>query len=151
MASATRTSNSTRAPLPPADNDFPSLSTKPVKASSWVTNKAGPCFSELARSWGIQQKEEDERKKQYTKEKMTEERLKKEQEDKEHAFYRVGLVNTSHLFYSTRKEEQAYAVERYIDDDEEEVNEVYEEEEEEQDMSESDVGWNQRRSKNDLY
>ena len=145
MASATRASATPRAPLP-IDNDFPSLSTKSANTPPRVKNKAGPRFSDLAQSWGVQQKEEDEQKKQYAKEKMTEQRLKKEQEEKELGFYRVGLVNTSCLF-SSKREEHTYEVER---EEEEDGSEVYEEEEEEYDAAELDAGWNQRRNKNDL-
>jgi hypothetical protein len=142
MASATRA----RTTFVPTNEDFPTLSSsKPARAS----NEASKRFSDLARSWGIQQVEEEEKRKRLEKEKINEEKLKKEQEDKERSFYQIGLVNRTRLLRSCSKSEQQVSYD--LGGEEMVEEEEFYEEEEEEDVYELDAGWNQRRSKNDLY
>ena len=138
MASATRVT------FVPTTDDFPTLSSKPARAS----NEASKRFSDLARSWGIQQVEEEEKRKRLEKEKITEEKLKKEQEDKERSFYRIGLVNRTRLLRGSSESEQ---VSYDLGGEEVVEEEEFYDEEEEEDVYELDAGWNQRRSKNELY
>lgn len=141
MASATRA----RTTSVPTTDDFPTLSSsKPARASLEASKR----FSDLARSWGIQQVEEEEKRKRLEKEKITEEKLKKEQEDKERSFYRIGLVNRTRLLRGSSEPEQ---VSYDLGGEEVVEEEEFYDEEEEEDVYELDAGWNQRRSKNELY
>ena len=150
MASATRNVRSTKAA--PSADDFPTLGSGNVPRTNVWGSNTGKRFSDLASTWAQQQKEEEEKQKNLTREKMTEAAKQREKEEKERAFYRVGLVNTSRLIYQSNTEEACFDLggDKVSLSDEDEV--LYEEEDEEvPDSYELDAGWNQRRSKNDLY
>ncbi len=69
----------------------------------WASGKP---FADLARSWGVEQKEKEEEQKRLTKQKATEERMRREQEEKERSFYRVDLARATQLIYRENQEEE---------------------------------------------
>jgi hypothetical protein len=152
MASATRSSGSVSSRVAPSQNDFPTLgaASSTTKTGVWMKD-AGKRFSDMARSWGVQQKEEEEQQKRLAKEKQNEAQRQREQERKERAFYGVGVVNTVRLLNggSGAREERRYDLGGEQEALEEEVLE--EEDPDEEETYEQDDGWNERRSKNELY
>jgi hypothetical protein len=138
-----------------SDQDFPSLggSTKVSQVS--LNNN----YASLARSWGEQKKEDDERAKKEAKEVAEKKRLEKEKEEKERRSFQVR----SHTFYALSKknnDDEKYDLgdsSRVIADDDSYQSSpsdndiVDDDDDDQQNEDELDDAWNRRRSKNDLY
>lgn len=153
-------------PRAPEEGEFPTLGSSEAGGSSGSSGSSGSKsgawgsgkrFADLARSWGVEQKEKEEENKRLAKQKATEERLRREQEEKERAFYRVGLARATQLIYrGGRGDEEdaglydlggAKPVEREIVVDD---SDLYDPEEE--DTRRIETGdWNSRKSRHDLY
>lgn len=139
-----------------SDQDFPSLGGS-TKVNSQSLNNT---YASLARSWGEQKKEDEERAKKEAKELSEKKRFEKEKEEKEkrmfkirsHTFnilskkndddtkYDLGdnksvVLDTDDLYDSFSSDND------YVDDDDDD----------QQNEEELDDTWNRRRSKNDLY
>lgn len=145
---------------PPTKEEFPSLASAP-RPSSEVASSASR-FSDLARSWGVQQREQEEVKKRLAKQSITEEILKREKEEKERTFYRVDLARASQLIYQDKSAKGDEEAGRYdlggaksvaLDDIEQDEDMYVPEEEEERDGAGNirvvDGGY--RKSRYDLY
>jgi hypothetical protein len=93
---------------PPSDGDFPSLAGSGEKGKgggAWGSEKR---FADLARSWGVQQKETEEERKRLMKQRVTEDMLRQEREEKDRAFYHIGLAKATQLIYrDNRGDEEA--------------------------------------------
>jgi len=90
----------TKKSAPPSDGDFPSLVASGEKGKggggAWGSEKR---FADLARSWGVQQKETEEERKRLMKQRVTEDMIRQEREEKDRAFYRIGLAKATQLIY----------------------------------------------------
>ena len=144
-------------PRAPEEGEFPTLGSSEAgsgsKSGAWGSGKR---FADLARSWGVEQKEKEEENKRLAKQKATEERLRREQEEKERAFYRVGLARATQLIYKGGRGDEdaglydlggAKPVEREIVVDD---SDLYDPEEEEARRIETG-DWNSRKSRHDMY
>lgn len=148
MASLTRsTEKRSHSKVVPTTDEFPSLgqvSQTQEKKSAWG-QAANQRFSDLARSWGVQQKEEEEERKRLAKERITAEQQEREREKKDRAYFRI--VDPTKILYggTTNRTSVVYDI---GGDQEDMVEEVYEEEPEPDQVIE-DIPY--RRSKHDLY
>jgi hypothetical protein len=139
-----------------SDDDFPTLGKASSRASvSSVT--LNQKYSELARSWGIQKREEEEAQKKQASLRMAESQRLKEEAEKEKRYFNVrGLNMTAMIAQSDKRENgplydlgRRKEEEEWVEDD---LDQIVEEEEEEEDAEyDLDADWNRRRSKNDLY
>ena len=146
--------------LPVSDSDFPSLTPTKMNMNhvqssknTWNTN-TGKRFSDMARSWAIEQKEEEEKQKHLAKEKQTEAKQRKEMEEKEKALYRVGLVNTTRLIngISTNDDVKYNLGGDYDTLSDKDDTFLYEDDDDvEEEVIDPDMDLNYRRNKNDLY
>lgn len=146
---------------PPSQEEFPSLAPRaPSTSSAWSASSSSR-FADLARTWGIQQREQDEEKKRVAKQRMTEEALKREQDEKDRAFYRVGLAQASQMIYRGSSGQAEEEASRYdlgggkavvLDDMDSDEEEMYAPEEEERSGSGIRVvDGEYRKSRHDLY
>jgi hypothetical protein len=145
MASLTRSSPS-QAPVPTNSADeFPEVKSQVGRASgdkkSVWGQATGQRFSDLARSWGVQQKEEEEERKRLAKERITAEQKEREREEKERAYFRI--VDPTKVLYGGKAPPQT------VYDLGGDQDSLVAEEEEESDVEAEDVVY--RRSKHDLY
>jgi len=158
MASLTRShgaSKKTRTPLP-VDDDFPVLGKKEVTTPSVTGSQR---FSDLARSWGIQKKEEEETKKKQAHLRMAESQRLKEEEEKERRYFSVHGINATKLIaQSSRKNgdplyDLGSQTEDRLEMEEDDLDRLDDAVSEEEEDSEYDLDadWNRRRNKNDLY
>ncbi len=159
MASLTRSSRQPRVGSIPSDNDFPTLGKAVTlgsrsSVSSVVLNHK---YSELARSWGIQKKEEEEAQKKQASLRMAESQRLKEEAEKERRYFNVKGLNMTAMIAQSGKQENGPVYdlgrrkeeEEWVEDDLDQV--VDDDEEEEEPEYDLDADWNRRRSKNDLY
>lgn len=139
-----------------SEEDFPSLG-----GSTKVTNSSlNTTFASLARRWGEQKKEDEERAKKEAKELAEKKRLQMEKEEKERRLFQIRSHSINAL---TKKDDDDEKYDlgnnqnRYLDDDESyhsypSDNDVLDDDEDDQENEEElDDTWNRRRSKNDLY
>ena len=161
MASLTRSDVRPASRAPPPIEAFPDLKRKeaPIhpsqdKKGAWGKDAgawgqaAGQRFSDLARSWGTQQKEEEEERKRLAKERITTEQKEREREEKERAYFRI--VDPTKALYGRKilaNKNRFKADDELGGDHDELAHEVYEEESE-SDQEAEDVSY--RRSKHDL-
>jgi len=168
MASLTRSDVRPASRAPPPIEAFPDLKRKeaPIHSSqdkkgawgkdagAWGKDAgawgqtAGQRFSDLARSWGTQQKEEEEERKRLAKERITAEQKEREREEKERAYFRI--VDPTKALYGGKilaNKNRFKADDELGGDHDELAHEVYEEESE-SDQDAEDVSY--RRSKHDL-
>lgn len=145
-------------PPPASSDDFPSLgrgsassSTASLVASTaTLTNR----YADLARSWGVQKKEEEEKAKKAEKDSALQARLLREKEEKERRFFRISATNATSLLNRRSAEDMPLEEEdRVVLDDYDSGEDPVEEDDSEHgyEAEELDAGWNQRRHKNDLY
>lgn len=149
MASLTRSEARPSHPVTTTSiEDFPDLKGQvgraPVDKKSAWGQAAGQRFADLARSWGVQQKEEEEERKRMAKERITAEQKEREREEKERAYFRI--VDPTKVLYGGNVRPQV--VYDLGGDQDELVSEV-EEDESDVDQEAEDVVY--RRSKHDLY
>jgi len=111
-------------------------------------------YADLARSWGVQKKEEEEKAKKAEKDTALQARLLREKEEKERRFFRISATNATSLLNRRSAEDMPLEEEdRVVIDDYDSGEDRVEEEESENgyEAEELDAGWNQRRHKNELY
>lgn len=157
MASLTRTTPNVvhSSASAPSVSEFPNLSSSisvpSTKPSVWSNNTKS--FAELARNWGVEQKEKEEQEKLQAKERLTQAQLQKEKEEKERAFYRVDVLDSTRLIYGSSNEQKKQNEKMIIpyDDDIDMVEDDLSYEDNEEENVELDTDWNYRRNKNDLY
>lgn len=139
-----------------SDDDFPSLG-----GSTKVTNTSlNTTFASLARRWGEQKKEDEERAKKEANELAEKKRLEKEKEEKERRLFKIR----SHSFNALTKknnDDEKYDLGNnnnnvYLDDDDSyhsysSDNDGVDDDDDQENDEELDDTWNHRRSKNDLY
>ena len=145
---------------PPVQEEFPSLAPRaPSTSSAWSASSSSR-FADLARTWGVQQREQEEEKKRLAKQRMTEEALKREQDEKDRAFYRVGLAQASQMIYRGSSGQAEEDASRYdlgggkavVLDDMDSEEEMYVPEEEERSGGGIRVvDGEYRKSRHDLY
>lgn len=150
---------------PPVQEEFPSLAPQAPRAttasatSAWSASSSSR-FADLARTWGVQQREQEEEKKHLAKQRMTEEILKREQNEKDRAFYRVGLAQASQMIYRGSSGQAEEDASRYdlgggkavVLDDMDSEEEMYVPEEEERSGGGiRAVDGEYRKSRHDLY
>jgi hypothetical protein len=139
-----------------SDDDFPTLGKASSRSSvsSVVLNQK---YSELARSWGIQKREEEEAQKKQASLRMAESQRLKEEAEKEKRYFNVKGLNMTAMIAQNEKRENGplYDLGRRKEEEEwveDELDQMVEEEEEEEEAEyDLDADWNRRRSKNDLY
>jgi hypothetical protein len=115
-------------------------------------------YSELARSWGIQKKEEEETQKKQAHQRIAESQRLKEEEEKERRYFNVSNINMTKLVSqsSRNKDDPLYDLggkgDEHLNLEEDDFDHTGEEEEEEEEESDHDLDsdWNRRRHKNDL-
>jgi len=141
----------------PQSHDFPSLSKGESireKKSVW-SQSANKSFAELAHTWGVTQREQEEQERQMAKERMTKAQLKKEEKEKERSYYRVHMIDSTRLIYESQNSEKEYQdTQRHqaeYDVEDEDMTATYENDNEEEDKREMDSDWNHRRHRNELY
>ncbi len=139
-----------------SDDDFPSLG-----GSTKVTNTSlNTTYASLARRWGEQKKEDEERAKKEAKELAEKKRLEMEKEEKERRLFQIRSHSINALS-KKKNDDEKYDLGNnqsvYLDDDDsyhsyssdnDGVEDVDDEEENEEELDDT---WNHRRSKNDLY
>jgi hypothetical protein len=111
-------------------------------------------YADLARSWGVQKKDEEEKAKKAEKDSVLQARLLREKEEKERRFFRVHATNATSLLNRRSVEDVALEEDdRVVIDDYDSGEDRVEEEDSENgyEADELDAGWNQRRHKNELY
>jgi|LauGreDrversion4_2_1035121.scaffolds.fasta_scaffold05298_10 hypothetical protein len=139
-----------------SDDDFPTLGKAGSRSSvsSVVLNQR---YSELARSWGIQKREEEEAQKKQASLRIAESQRLKEEAEKEKRYFNVKGLNMTAMIAQSGKQENGsmYDLGRRKEEEEwveDELDQMVEEEEEEEEAEyDLDADWNRRRSKNDLY
>ncbi len=144
------------APLPASSSTASTASTATLTAASLVTAPASLTnrYADLARSWGVQKKEEEEKAKKAEKDSALQARLLREKEEKERRFFRISATNATSLLNRRSAEDMPLEEEdRVVLDDYDSGEDPVEEDDSEHgyDAEELDAGWNQRRHKNDLY
>ena len=158
MASLTRLQAKSFKPLP-ADNDFPTLGNKGGNVKNVSNASLSKRYSDLALSWGIQQKEDEENKKKQANQRIAESQKLKEEEEKERRYYNVtGLNMTKMLYQSTKKNtDPVYDLGSRNDEnvemeeDDMDHHDPVDSEDDDENEYDLDADWNRRRSKNDLY
>jgi hypothetical protein len=148
MASLSRAKGPSPVPVPTdTKEEFPGLKGQNAqdqeKKSAWG-QVAGKRFADLARSWGVQQKEEEEERKRLARERITAEQKEREREEKERAYFRI-VDPTKVLYGGEVRPQMVYD----LGGDQDDL--VAEVEEEESDLDEEVEDVVYRRSKHDLY
>ncbi len=139
-----------------SDEDFPSLG-----GNKQVTNTSlNTTYASLARRWGEQKKEDEERAKKEAKELAEKKRLEMEKEEKERRLFQIRSHSINALS-KKKNDDEKYDLGNnqsvYLDDDDSyhsysSDNDVVEDDDDDQENEdELDDTWNRRRSKNDLY
>jgi hypothetical protein len=137
------------------DKEFPSLgSSKKVTEQTLNTT-----YASLARRWGEQKKEDEERQKKEAKELAEKTRLEKELAEKERRSFQVRSHSIYALSNRHNDDDDKYDIgcdnRVALDDDsyESPVNDEYvdDDDDDENNEDDQDDGWNRRRNKNDLY
>lgn len=154
---------STYKPLKPktanlsSDQEFPSLSTKntPRPTSTPTPNNN---YATLARTWGQQKKEDDEKTKKQTKEEADKKHQQQKQEEAERRFYKLGVssIHSKVLHNRNESDDEKYDLGNNNNTKPDDDYDSYESptpdeyEDESDDDDDDDDTWN-RRNKHDLY
>jgi hypothetical protein len=139
-----------------SDDDFPSLG-----GSKKVTNTSlNTTYASLARRWGEQKKEDEERAKKEASELAEKKRLQMEKDEKERRLFRIRTYSINALSKKNNDDEKYDLGNNnnnvYLDDDDSyhsysSDNDGVDDDDDQENDEELDDTWNHRRSKNDLY
>jgi len=145
-----------------SDQEFPSLSSKnTIKPATTATTTTTPSnnYATLARTWGQQKKEDDEKTRKQIKEEADKKYIQRKKEEYEKRFYRLGVSSIPSKQLQSNKNESDD--EKYdlgnnrtkLDEDYDSYESLtpdeYEDESDDDDDTNDDL-WN-RRNKHDLY
>jgi len=150
-------SNSSKPTNLQSDQEFPSLGGS-TKVSQQTLNNT---YASLARRWGEQKKEDEEREKKEAKDAAEKLRLEKEKEEKERRLFKVRSHTFQSLNRKNNEDDDKYDIgcnnNVTLDDDDSynsslSDNDVVDDDDDDlQNEAEMDDAWSRRRNKNDLY